>query len=101
MCYVYETPHKDVPEIPECVFVLEMGQIHGVTSAVFYLISPLLGCHIGLKWEVFPMEMHRNHLIAAPPSLGCCHHRRECAHRPAPPPSLTHHPSVPSPLING
>lgn len=74
-------------EIPECVFVLEEGQIHGVTSAVFYLISPLLGCHFGLKWEVFPLEMHRNHPMVAPPSLGCCHHRRECAHRPAPAPA--------------
>lgn len=33
-------------EIPECVFVLEEEQIQGVTSAVFYLIFPLLGCHI-------------------------------------------------------
>lgn len=82
-------------EIPECVFVLEEEQIHGVTSAVFYLISPLLGCHIGLKWEVFPLEMHRNHLIAAPPSLGCCHHWCDCARRPAPTPAPAPAPTPP------
>lgn len=85
-------------EIPECVFDLEAGQVYGVTSAVFYLISPLLGCHIGLKWEVFPLEMHRNHPIAAPPLLGCCHYRCECAHCPAPTPAPT--PSICSQPVN-